>query len=229
MFRISVIIPVLNEADNLVSLIPWLRAQGGDALGEILVIDAMSTDSSVACAKANGAIVIEINQRNRAYQMNLGADTAQFDILYFVHADTLPPEHYGALITHHLDTPGKMGCFRYKFRSDSLMLRLNSWFTRFGFLWCQGGDKTFFIRKSCFEDLGKYNAYYSIMEEYDFLQRALRSHQLDVLPHYATVSARKYEQRSWLRVQVANLVVFNGWRLGVQPAKLMHWYKTLLQ
>ena len=76
--------------------------------------------------------------------------------------------------------------------------------------------------------MGGYDPYYQIMEEYDFLKRAMQHHHLEVLPDTATVSARKYEKNSWLRVQIANLLVFNGWRIGIQPKTLHRLYKNIL-
>jgi rSAM/selenodomain-associated transferase 2 len=226
--QITIIVPTLQEAQHLMKLLPWLKEQGGTLVQEIIVVDAQSTDQTVEVARSLGAKVIVSDQRNRAHQMNLGADAAQTELLYFVHADTIPPQQFAQTIIQYLDKPGKMGCFRYHFRSESRILRFNAWFTRFHFLWCQGGDKTFFIRKSCFEELGGYRPFYSIMEEYDFLRRAVKTHKLQVLPQEVSVSARKYEGRSWLRVQIANILVFNGWRLGVHPDRLRVWYRKLL-
>lgn len=122
----------------------------------------------------------------------------------------------------------QMGCYRYRFNSGSFMLRFNAWFTRLPFLWCQGGDKTFFIPQSLFWALGGYPEQFIIMEEYEFLKRAMRQYPLLIMPKDAIVSARKYKANSWLKVQLANLLVFNGWRFGVNPHRLKRWYASLL-
>jgi rSAM/selenodomain-associated transferase 2 len=225
---ISIIIPALNEETHLSQLLPYLIEQGGKHIAEIIIVDGQSTDQTPQIAQKYGAILIASDQRNRAHQMNLGAAAAHGEILYFVHADCLPPQAFSQIIVQHLDTPGKMGCFRYHFRSKKPILRINSWFTRFHFLWCQGGDKTFFLYKSCFEEIKRFDPYYQIMEEYDFLRRAQATHTLSVLPYEASVSARKYERNAWLRVQCANFLVFNGWRLGIAPQKLHKLYKSIL-
>jgi rSAM/selenodomain-associated transferase 2 len=227
--QISIIIPVLNEAENLRALLPWLQLHAHGGVRDIIVVDSGSTDESVEVAKSLGGKVLQSEVRGRAVQMNLGARAAQGSILYFVHADTVPPVNYALLILEHLAAgPHRMGCFRYRFRSKSLMLHINAWFTRFNFMWCQGGDKTFFIEKLDFKQLGGYDPQYCIMEEYDFIRKAQATLKMTVLPDYATVSARKYEQRGWLKVQIANLVVYHGWRHSVPPQKLARWYKNLL-
>jgi hypothetical protein len=43
-----------------------------------------------------------------------------------------------------------------------------------------------------------------------------------------TVSARKYRENSWLRVQLANLYVFMLFHFGVAPEKLKKSYSILL-
>jgi rSAM/selenodomain-associated transferase 2 len=226
--RISIVIPVLNEAARIGPLVTWLKVYGGPAVAEIWVVDSGSTDDTAAEARAAGAQVVQCRERSRAAQMNLGAEHAGAEILYFIHADTRPPESFAADIQEALQKGAVMGCYRYRFDSPSWILRFNAYFTRFSFLWCQGGDKTFFIKKDLFDALGRYDPYYCIMEEYAFLQKAMRRHPLHIIPKNALVSARKYQNNSWLRVQWANFVVFNLFRLGVAPVRLKNIYRRLL-
>ncbi|MGL1654816.1 glycosyltransferase, partial [Vibrio parahaemolyticus] len=58
---------------------------------EIIIIDGGSTDATTTLAKALGVIVHSATKKGRAAQMNEGALLARGDVLYFVHADTLPP------------------------------------------------------------------------------------------------------------------------------------------
>jgi GT2 family glycosyltransferase len=208
---LSVIIPTLNEASNIVNTIGTLQRYGGSHVLEILVVDGGSTDNTV--------------------QLNMGAEHSQGEILYFVHADTIAPQTFADEISSAMTRGVEMGCFRYKFDSPSWLLRINAYFTRFHFLFCQGGDKTFFIRRKLFFELGQYDIRYVIMEEYDFLRRAQkRGHHLAVLPCECLVSARKYTHNSWLRVQIANAVVFNLWAWGgARPETLRAVYRRILR
>jgi hypothetical protein len=67
------------------------------------------------------------------------------------------------------------------------------------------------------------------MEEYDFLQRAMLQYNLHIIPKNARVSARKYKKNGWIRVQLANLIVFRAYRRGVEPAQLKATYQRLLK
>ncbi|MDX2070461.1 MAG: TIGR04283 family arsenosugar biosynthesis glycosyltransferase [Haliscomenobacter sp.] len=226
--NVSIIIPTLNEASNIARLLEYIRQNAGPELLEVILVDGGSTDDTAGIALANGAQVIDCPIRSRAAQMNLGARHAQGEVLYFIHADTLPPQNFLKAIRTALETGWCMGCFRYRFDSPSWLLKCNAWFTRFNFLWCQGGDKTFFIIATTFAELGGYDEKYVIMEEYDFIRRARKKYPMPTLPYNATVSARKYEHNSWLRVQFANWLVFNLFTAGLEPVRLKKIYRQIL-
>jgi rSAM/selenodomain-associated transferase 2 len=229
MSKISVIIPTLNEAANIGRLVEHLLRHGGLKVAEILVVDANSCDQTVQIATAAGARVLHCELRNRAAQMNLGARAAQSPVLHFVHADTIPPASFAEDILQALVSGQVMGCFRYQFDSPRWILKFNAFFVRFSWLWCQGGDKTFFIRREVFEELGGYDERYVVMEEYDFLRRATKKYPLCILPKNVLVSARKYEHNSWFRVQLANLGAFSMFRRGIEPEKIRQFYKSRLK
>lgn len=228
---ISIIIPVYNESGNIARTVAYLRQHGGRDVVEICVVDGGSTDDTVQQATEAGATVLLSPEKGRAAQMNFGAQLCRGDVLYFVHADSLPPPNFVRQIAQAIQQGWMLGNFRYRFDSDSRMLRFNAWFTRFSWMFCQGGDKTLFVVRSFFESLGGYDPYYVIMEEYDFFRRARKAGQRwVVMPDECVVSARKYGQRSWLKVQVANLVVFNLWSMRLaSPAALDKIYKRLLK
>ena len=227
--QFSIIIPTLNEAANIGKLIRFLLENGGAALAEIIVVDANSTDSTVQTAREAGAKVMPAPASSRALQMNLGAREARTDLLYFIHADTLPPSSFAEDIAQAIADGHVMGCYRYQFDSPRRILKFNAYFVRYQWLWCQGGDKTFFIKKAIFEEFGGYDERFVVMEEYDFLRRAMKRYPLQVLPKNVLVSARKYEQNSWFRVQLANIGAFSMFRWGAEPARIRRFYRWMLR
>ena len=227
--RISVIIPVLNEAQNLQELIPFLKKFGGEFLADLIVVDGGSQDNSCQLAESFGANVIKSSEPSRAVQLNLGASIATGNALFFVHADTRPLTSFAEDIQIALLKGYKAGCFRYRFDSGDLLLRINSWATRFNGPFSGGGDQTLFIRRSFFNTLGGYDERFDLMEDFELVGRIKNRAKFHIIPKSISVSARKYQTNSWLRVQLANLYVFILFRLGVSPEKLKKTYSTLIQ
>jgi rSAM/selenodomain-associated transferase 2 len=226
--QISIIIPTLNEAENIGKLVRYLKRHANNVLHEIIVVDAQSRDNTEGVARQAGAIVLTSEKRSRAVQMNLGAKAAKGDVLYFVHADCFPPETYCADIQQFMEEGFYLGCYRYKFDSSNILLGINAYFTRFSPLWCRGGDETLFVKRSVFDELKGYDEQFSIMEEYDFIHRARANFKMAIMPKYALVSARKYETNGYFRVQWANLKVFRLFKKGVSPNIIAETYRGLL-
>ncbi len=233
--QISVIIPVLNEAVYISRLLAHLQAHANAAVLEIIAVDGGSTDATAACvASFSGVKWLTMEGSTdaacRATQMNLGALHARGSILWFVHADTLPPPSYAADILRAVAQGKSLGGYAFDFESDRFILRLNSWFTRLNWSFTRGGDQTLFVTRALWEQLQGYQAHFVVMEEYDFIDRAqaigFRYHRLKGA---VKVSARKYDQNSYMQVQRANLKVFRMYRAGESPEAIRATYYAMLK
>lgn len=225
---LSVIIITLNEADNIGQLLERLQANRDERVVDVLLVDGGSTDGTRKIAAAAGATVMEAPCCGRAVQMNFGAKHATGSILYFIHADSLPPNTYVTDVVEAVESGFPIGCFRFQFNSERLLLKLNSYFTRFDKMWCRGGDQTLFVTRDLFDELKGYDESHLIMEEYDLIERAREKYSFKIIPKDVLVSARKYENNSYLKVQLANLIVFNMYRLGCSQERMKYWYKRVL-
>ena len=98
--KLSIIIPALNEDDNLLSTLKSL-----DSLkkhnAEILLVDGGSHDNTKDIARPFVSAVLT-SEAGRARQMNHGAKHASGDILWFLHADSLIPDNAFDLINSTL-------------------------------------------------------------------------------------------------------------------------------
>ena len=86
MSKISIIIPTINEANNLPLLLSDLSIINKE--GEILIVDCGSEDRTIEIANIYGAKVFKSEERNRGLQLNIGANNSKGDWLIFLHADT---------------------------------------------------------------------------------------------------------------------------------------------
>ena len=110
--EISIIIPTLNEEEHIGELIRHLSDTSHHI--EIIVADGSSRDQTRVVAEREGAKVICVENSSRPKQLNVGADLAKAPLLYFVHADTLPPKDYARLILAATADGRSFGSFRFK-------------------------------------------------------------------------------------------------------------------
>jgi rSAM/selenodomain-associated transferase 2 len=229
--RFHIIIPALNEADNLAELLPLLEGElSGN--GQITVADGGSHDHT-GCLLARYPAVrhLRCTDCGRALQMNEAAllDSDQHDVLYFLHADARPPRGFLDDIRSSILAGFPTGCFRFRFDSSHPLLAINAFFTRFRGLACRGGDQSLYLTRPAFDRLGGYREM-KIMEDYDIIQRIWREKiPFRVIPRAVTVSARKYRKNNYLRVQMANLLVFRMYRKGATEEAMISRYRAMLQ
>lgn len=220
---LSIIIPVLNEEENLKVLLPYLKNNASEPI-EIIVADCGSTDASVDVAIKNSSRVIQA-QKGRSNQMNAGAKAASGAILYFLHADTHPPKSFDTLILNAIEKGHKAGCFRMRFDSKHWWLKLAGWFTRFNWKICRGGDQSLFVTKKLFEEIGGYDESYLIYEDNVLIAELYKRTSFTVLPKVVTSSARRYLDKGIWQLQ------YHFWRIhfkkamGHSPEKLYAYYK----
>ncbi|KAA5547863.1 TIGR04283 family arsenosugar biosynthesis glycosyltransferase [Adhaeribacter rhizoryzae] len=226
--QISIIIPTYNEAEHISCLVTHLWANARQSVADIIVVDGGSTDNTLAYAQAAGAQAILAPTKGRAVQMNLGATLAQGEILYFVHADAFPPATYVQDIAEALQEGFPIGCYRFRFKSDKLLLKINSYCTRFDRIMCRGGDQTLFVTRRVYDEFNGYKPDFVIMEEYDFIIRVRKKYPFKIIPKDVLVSARKYDYNGYFRVNLANLTVFLMFFAGFSQAQLLNTYKRMI-
>src|SRR5260370_3167997 len=86
---VSVVIPTYNEAGCLSATLDSVA--NSKAKKEVIVVDAGSQDGTPEEAVKKGSRLLLSTRRQRAYQMNAGAQQARGCFLLFLHADTVLP------------------------------------------------------------------------------------------------------------------------------------------
>lgn len=226
---LSIIIPTLNEADVLARTLTHVASHVGSGIAyEVLVCDGGSTDGTAAVAEAHHARVLRAAVRGRATQLNLGAQHASGEILYFLHADTLPPPGFGRLIEQYYQRGYVAGCFRLTFPVRHWILRTSSWASRFNAPNFQFGDQSLYVQRAAFQQFGPYDESLLLMEDVELVTRLKRHVRFALMPFSVVTSARKYLAHGIVRTELTHLVVHTLYVLGTRQRTIARVYKNLL-
>jgi rSAM/selenodomain-associated transferase 2 len=203
MNRLSVIVPLLNEAARLPALVASLQGlRQRDA--ELLLADGGSSDGSPALLQAELPERIDAwveAPRGRARQMNAAAAQASGDWLLFLHADTELPPGADALIRSCTE---RWGRFDVRIAGRSRWLPLVAWCMNRRSRWTgiATGDQAIFIERGLFEQLGGFPDQ-ALMEDIELCKR-LKARRLRPACLHAQVitSGRRWDERGALRTIV---------------------------
>jgi rSAM/selenodomain-associated transferase 2 len=223
---ISIVIPTLNEARSLESLVPRLAGQREHA--EIIVVDGGSRDGSADVARRLGAQVLNA-PRGRGTQLRAGVKASSGDVLLFLHADTVFPRGGLYAISQHLERHPRTvgGNFRLLFDGEESFDR---WLEGF-YAWIRSkglyyGDSGIFIRRSWYERIGGIRPI-SLMEDYDLTRRMeAAGPTLCIQDPPLVSSSRRFRGRH-------PVAIFLGWSkihllyaCGVSPERLARLYDS---
>jgi len=211
--QISIIIPALDEAECIVALLQQLqplRARGH----EVILVDGGSKDETVVLAESLVDQLL-LAPAGRARQMNAGADAANGQMLWFVHADSGIPDQADELIikatlidsscrrrpaSRSLKTvdPGlrrddDWGRFNVRLSGDSMLLRIveQSMNLRSRITGIATGDQGIFVSRALFERVGGY-ADLPLMEDIDLSKRLKREQRPVCIQHTVATSSRRW-------------------------------------
>jgi rSAM/selenodomain-associated transferase 2 len=221
--RISVIIPTINEIDNIEKALKSCRL--GDTW-EVIVADGGSSDGTVALAKSLGATVIE-SSPPKSRQMNQGAARATGDIFLFLHADTWLPGKFDEHILDCLRRSGvAAGAFKLHFESHTPALRvienLANW--RSCRLKTPYGDQAIFISAKLFHEIGGFPGI-PIMEDFELVRQLRKMGGIVTLPVSVSTSARRWKKFGILKTTLINQMIIVAHFIGVSPDKIAKWYR----
>jgi rSAM/selenodomain-associated transferase 2 len=222
--KISVIVPVLNEAEALPETIQHLKAN--PEITEIIVADGGSRDRTADVARELGCKVVP-SDPGRGTQMRAGAAAAQNDLLMFVHADTwLPPNAAHAALNCLRDPVAVAGGFWKIFRDSPVLLR-GSRFKCAVRLFAGRrimGDQCIFVRREALNAIGGVPDV-PLMEEFELCRRLRKLGRLALAEATVTTSARRFRRLGVLRTYWRMWWVTMLWRIGVSPARLRAIYE----
>lgn len=225
MMKLSIIIPVLNDAEVIAPLIKslqTLRHRGH----EVIVVDGGSRDDTREIA---GLFVDQLIHApaGRALQMNAGAQSADGHVLWFLHADSQLPEQADELIFSTLGgateawgrfdirLSGRQKIFRLLEYMINLRSRLSGIAT---------GDQGIFVSASLFNKTGGYPVQ-PLMEDIA-LCKCLKKIQSPVcIREKLVTSSRRWEQNGVLSTILLMWRLRVAYFFGVPAEKLVGYYE----
>ena len=194
MSKISIIIPTINEANNLPLLLSDLSTIHNE--GEIIIVDCGSEDKTIDVANIYGAKVYQAKERNRGLQLDIGAKNSRGDWLIFLHSDTrLTYDWYGKINSFLKGNKNSIYYFKFKINHKKIIYRVLEILVniRSKYFKLPYGDQGLIIHKSIYF---KNNGFRKIplMEDVDFLRRLNNKKDLKQLNSPIFISSRKWER-----------------------------------
>lgn len=230
--QVSIIVPVLNEAEQLEPLLSHLQ-HWRDQGCEIILVDGGSTDQTLALLQAS-PFKVATSPAGRAVQMNTGAQTSRGELLVFLHADTQLP----ATALHQLAALGqtntnttnnnRWGFFQVRIVGRSIWLKLVSWMMNRRSQWTgiATGDQALFINRELFNTLGGFPEQ-PLMEDIEICKRLRAINKPLCLAGPATTSGRRWDQQGvWRTIILMWRLRFAYWR-GVSADELAQYYRRV--
>lgn len=223
--KLSIVVPVFNEADELPrlfrSLLPLVR-QGW----EVVIADGGSEDGSANIAAIAGFTVVQSN-RGRAQQMNAGASHASGDVLLFLHADTQLPEGASMLIAQAISGGASVwGRFDVCIAGHPFMLRVVSFFMnlRSRLTGIATGDQAIFVTRAGFDAVHGFPDQ-PLMEDIGISRRLRAISRPACIGRCVTTSGRRWETRGvWRTILLMWRLRWDYWR-GVPVQQLAKAYR----
>ncbi|MGI8891830.1 MAG: TIGR04283 family arsenosugar biosynthesis glycosyltransferase [Bacteroidia bacterium] len=225
----SIIIPTYNEAHQIAETISKTNAAIGKHKAEIIVVDGGSSDNTIGIAQQCADTVVKSERKGRAAQMNKGASVAKHDIVYFLHADSIPPKDFICKILNAYDEGTKSGCFRLAFDYDHWFLKANAWFTRFDVNAVRFGDQSLFVTKEVFERAGGFREDLVMMEDQEIIHRLKKHGKFKVLNDYVITSARKYLDNGVYRMQGIFYRIWAMYYIGYSQDQMLKVHRRLIR
>jgi rSAM/selenodomain-associated transferase 2 len=222
MRRLTVVLPVLNEAAIIVAALQALaplRARGA----EIIVADGYSRDGTAQLAEPFADRVITV-PRGRGAAMNAGAALGTGNALLFLHADTALPDGADRLIEAAL---ARRAWGRFDLRIGgshplltiiARMINLRSRATGIA-----TGDQAIFVCRKAFEAVGGFPDL-PLMEDIAISRRLKRLCRPFCIATPAVTSGRRWEHNGVLRTILLMWRLRLSYYLGVEPALLAELY-----
>ena len=221
---LSIIVPALNEAAEIVSFLQTLQPLRREGV-ELILADGGSLDDTPALAAALVDRRVTA-PRGRASQMNAGASAANGEVLVFLHADCRLPDGAKRLILEGLRESGRSwGRFDVRLSGAQPLLRAVEFFMnlRSRLTGIATGDQALFMTRRAYRAVGGFPGI-ALMEDVAMSARLKRAGKPLCLKARVISSSRRWERGGIVRTVVLMWRLRLGYFLGADPERLARIY-----
>ncbi|HEV2988501.1 MAG TPA: TIGR04283 family arsenosugar biosynthesis glycosyltransferase [Candidatus Angelobacter sp.] len=226
--RISVVIPVLNEIENLPDLIADLREIAD--CGELIVSDGGSSDGTREWVAGQNNILLMDAPRGKGPQLNSGATRATGDILLFLHADCrMNRETWKAFQSALAGSRIAGGAFHVRFLEKepySLRVVEQGINARTTMTRTATGDQGIFVRRDVFATIGGAPDW-PLFEDVELVRRIKNAGKFVVVKAPLIISGRRYIKHGVIRTAMLIFLLRLGFWLGLSPQRLKKWFEDV--
>lgn len=190
--QISIVIPVLNEAEHLSAKLQALQVLRECC--QLIVVDGGSDDSSSTLAEPLVDKLI-LSSRGRARQMNTGAEQADAEVLLFLHADTSLPEQAIRSINQALAQSYQWGRFDVAFDTPKPVFKLIACMMnqRSRLTGIATGDQALFMTRAAFTTVGGFPEI-ALMEDIAISRQLKKLGKPACIKDKVVTAARRWQQ-----------------------------------
>jgi rSAM/selenodomain-associated transferase 2 len=229
--RLSIVMPVLNEAAGVRNVLLALQPQLQPSF-ELIVADGGSADDTIAQVQDwinafDGRALLVKSPAGRAKQLNAGAAAASGQSLLFLHADThLPPEGLGLVLQALTNQAATWGRFDVRIAGQSPWLPVVAWFMnqRSRLTGVCTGDQGLFMNRAAWLAVGGFPDQ-ALMEDIELSKRLKRVAAFVPLRAKVTTSGRRWDTRGAWRTIVLMWRLRLAYWLGTDAARLAQLYR----
>lgn len=220
---VSIIVPVLNEADNIEAFLKHLqplREQGH----EIVLVDGKSSDNTCELARPWIDRMMSV-KKGRARQQIIGAKMATGQIFLFLHADTRLPEQADQLIFQAMAQGSDWGRFNIRLSGQPVMFRIIE--TMMNWRSCltgiATGDQAIFVNRRLYRDAGGF-AQIALMEDIELSRRLLKFSRPVCIKTPVCSSSRRWQENGIFKTILQMWSLRLQYFFGVKPEQLLKKY-----